>query len=149
MVNDFLQLGQSSAGDVRRWTAQHDSAKIYLHQMPALTLMDRLRIPVLAVDSIGTIGYANNAFTAMLGYHEAAQFSGLRVSDIASEQQFANALEKAEKFSSRDGWTITWRHTAGHPVETVVWPVIRLRVFSPLTVIVLTEAGAPATGTAS
>lgn len=39
-----------------------------LQQMPALVVLERLPVPVLAVSEDGTILFANAAFGAMLGY---------------------------------------------------------------------------------
>ncbi|WP_197415170.1 PAS domain-containing protein [Mycobacterium sp. M26] len=39
-----------------------------LQQMPALVVLERLPVPVLAVGEDGTILFANAAFGAMLGY---------------------------------------------------------------------------------
>lgn len=40
---------------------------VMLERMPALVVLDRLPVPVLAIAEDGTILFANNAFAAMLG----------------------------------------------------------------------------------
>ncbi|HEU0189676.1 MAG TPA: PAS domain-containing protein [Mycobacterium sp.] len=39
-----------------------------LQELPALVLLERIPIPVLAIDSDGTILFANTAFAQMVGY---------------------------------------------------------------------------------
>jgi PAS domain S-box-containing protein len=41
-----------------------------LEQMPALVVLERIPVPVLAIGQDGTILFANGAFAAMLGYTE-------------------------------------------------------------------------------
>lgn len=39
-----------------------------LHEMPALVALERLPMPALAVDGVGTILFVNNSFCDMVGY---------------------------------------------------------------------------------
>lgn len=41
----------------------------YLHELPALVLLDRLAIPMLAVRLDGVVIYTNPALATMLGHH--------------------------------------------------------------------------------
>lgn len=149
MAHDFVSLPQSSATRTHGWAAETDSTLIYLQQMPALTLMDRLQSPVVAVDSIGAIGYVNGAFLALLGYYKAAQVTGLALDSFVVADGQAVAAAHSERVCGPIGSTVAWRHRAGYLVTTVVWPIVRLRVFDPFTVMVLTEAGATADGLVS
>lgn len=54
-----------------------------LEQTPALVVLERIPVPVLAVDRGGAILFANTAFTDMLG-HTAEQLSSLTFDQIFS-----------------------------------------------------------------
>lgn len=66
----------------RRNVAQPPQSPIAdLEQMPALILLDRLPVPVMAVHRDGSIVFANPSFADMLGYPKKA-VSALRLQDI-------------------------------------------------------------------
>jgi PAS domain S-box-containing protein len=54
--------------DRRRVRQGSQSPLLSLQDMPSLLLLERLTVPVLAVDDRGAIVYANNAFAAIVGY---------------------------------------------------------------------------------
>ncbi|MDT5105311.1 MAG: hypothetical protein QOI25_2824, partial [Mycobacterium sp.] len=55
----------------RRQQRQPTDLAGYLHQLPALLLLDRLPTAVLGVGHLGDIAYANPACAEMLGYVDA------------------------------------------------------------------------------
>lgn len=117
-----------------------ESARIYLQKLPALNLMDRFPAPVLAFDRRGIIGYANDAFVAMLGYPDFEHLRGRMVNEIAGEEsRCTSPTEQIELLGCREGSVTTWRHYCGHSVSTIVSPIMRLRVFDPLAVMALTQ----------
>jgi PAS domain-containing protein len=58
----------SSVSDKRRGRPRDESAIEFLRDFPALLALDRLPVPILAVDDAGEIAFANKAFAAMTGY---------------------------------------------------------------------------------
>lgn len=58
----------SSVSDKRRGRPREESAIEFLRDFPALLALDRLPVPILAVDDAGEIAFANQAFAAMTGY---------------------------------------------------------------------------------
>jgi hypothetical protein len=55
-------------GDRRRPRPRGESATEFLQDLPALVVLRRLAIPMLAVDDSGAIVFANDAFAAMIGH---------------------------------------------------------------------------------
>ena len=64
---DAHQYGDDPAAD-RRYRAHPVSPLATLTQLPALVVLGRLPVPVLAIDREGTIIFANEPFTRMLGH---------------------------------------------------------------------------------
>ena len=54
--------------DRRRPGQAEQSPADTLQQMPAVVVLQRIAVPVLAIDKHGTILFANAAFVAMLGH---------------------------------------------------------------------------------
>lgn len=54
----------------RRGSQQSRSPIDLLQEVPALVLLERLPVPILAIAEDGSIVFANSAFAAMLGYAE-------------------------------------------------------------------------------
>ncbi len=52
----------------RRHTHPDDSPMATLRQLPALVVLERIPVPVLAIAEDGTILFANTGFAEMLGY---------------------------------------------------------------------------------
>jgi PAS domain S-box-containing protein len=64
-------MGSESApsiSDQRRGRPRDESAIEFLRNFPALLALDRLPVPILAVDDAGEIAFANEAFAALVGY---------------------------------------------------------------------------------
>jgi PAS domain S-box-containing protein len=57
-----------SVTDKRRGRPRDESAIEFLRDFPALLALSRLPVPILAVDDAGVIAFANQAFSAMVGY---------------------------------------------------------------------------------
>lgn len=69
MANDDTTTSSTCPPPVeRRRRVQPSSPMAVLTQLPALVVLDRLPVPVLAVDLDGAITFANKAFAALLGY---------------------------------------------------------------------------------
>ena len=58
----------SAVADKRRGRPRDESATEFLRDFPALLALSRLPVPILAVDDVGEIAFANDAFAAMVGY---------------------------------------------------------------------------------
>ncbi|MEV3900919.1 MULTISPECIES: PAS domain-containing protein [unclassified Mycobacterium] len=69
--------------DRRRSSQDNRSPRELLEQMPALVLLERFPVPVLAVAEGGAILFANGAFAAMLG-RSADDVQQMRFADICT-----------------------------------------------------------------
>src|SRR6202000_2570105 len=58
----------SSLSDNRRGRPRDESAIEFLRDFPALLALDRLPVPILAVDAAGEMPFAKEAFAALVGY---------------------------------------------------------------------------------
>ncbi len=78
-------LTTDGAGNVdrRRTNGDHRSPMTMLEQMPALVVLERFPVPVLAVAESGAILFANSAFADMLG-HSADALRTMSFADIFS-----------------------------------------------------------------
>lgn len=74
-------LGASPPVDRRRDGRQPRSPMDTLRQLPALVVLERFPVPVLAISADGTILFANTAFADMLG-HSADHVLTLRYDEI-------------------------------------------------------------------
>jgi PAS domain S-box-containing protein len=87
-----LPVAELSRGDShrveRRRSFQHGQSPITtLQQLPALVVLERIPVPVLAVGDDGTILFANTAFAEMMGY------TPDEVLSLRFEQIFAEASD--------------------------------------------------------
>src|SRR3546814_17079717 len=89
----------------RRNVAQPPQSPIAdLEQMPALILLDRLPVPVMAVHRDGSIVFANPSFADMLGYPKKA-VSALRLQDLLYDKDAddVSAEQATRELSSAPG----------------------------------------------
>jgi PAS domain-containing protein len=109
----------------------------YLHELPALILLDRLRTPMLATGLDGVLLYTNPAFATMLGYPD---------TNTVTEQPLPALLAAHSATSPRDcvtalraagavGSFIDWLHAEGFPVRTVVSDALLARATDPVLLI--------------
>jgi PAS domain S-box-containing protein len=104
----------SLATDQRHGRPRGESATEFLRDFPALLALSRLPVPILAVDDSGSIEFANEAFTAMVGYScdellsMTAQslvdcFTALGGGTVAALRDYANTVIRLRH---ADGWTM-------------------------------------------
>lgn len=140
MIDNFSPALPHPSAPHRSSARARDSAWVYLQMLPALSLMNNLPAAVVAFDRAGVIGYANHAFVAMLGHRSAEQLRGVPLNELAGvDSRCILPADQVELLAYRAGSITTWRHTCGHEVCTIASPMMRLRAFDPLAVMVLTE----------
>jgi PAS domain S-box-containing protein len=114
----------------RRHRAQPVSPLATLTQLPALVVLGRLPVPVLAIDRDGSILFANEPFTRMLGYTTETVtamkfdqiFSGMAATPSAVGAVHAHAEH-----------IVTLRHADGFTVRAKMSKSALLRGDDPLT----------------
>lgn len=110
----------------------------YLHQLPALNLLDRLPIPMLAIALHGEIVYANQACADMLGYLDGKTVARQPLPELLAEHDFATPAECVKELQSSPSST-GWRHTENYPVQTRVSPPLLVRSTDPVLLISITD----------
>jgi PAS domain S-box-containing protein len=75
------EAGGTSPVDRRSGARDQFSPMETLRRLPALVVLERFPVPVLAIGADGAILFANSAFAAMLG-HSAEQVAALRYDEI-------------------------------------------------------------------
>lgn len=121
----------------RRRAARPDTPLGYLQQLPAVVLLQRIQMPIIAVDSDSIIIYANPACTAMLGYGGGGltglPLSRLMITDPTSPPLSANTLR------ALGGTITTWRHLDDGVIKVVISETMLLRTDDPIVLVGLTE----------
>ena len=121
----------------RRSGERPTSTTGYLTQLPALVLLDRMLMPVIAVSESGELSYANPAFAALLGYSDTAAVTGLLVSDILVGRDGLSARACAEALGAARGTLVEWRHCERYVVSTLVSDSMLMRSTDPLFLVSL------------
>lgn len=114
-------------------------AQGYLRQLPALTLLGRMPIPVLGISSDGSLVYANQALLKLLGYSDFHQLRGRPMSEITQDIGCASPRDQLESLRSSAGMITSWKHAAGHSIKAIVSEPLLMRVFDPLLLVNLTD----------
>ncbi len=116
-----------------RRKARPDTPLGFLQALPALVLLDRLRIPILAATYDGRIVHANPAFEAMLGVPEHSLTDRL-IDDLLHDENEAHETPEGNT-CGLDGRLILLRHSDGTIVRTVVNESALLRKDDPLSLV--------------
>lgn len=105
----------------RRRGTRPDSPEEHLHALPALILLDRLPIPVLATGLDGVIVYTNPAFATMLGHHpETITLIGKRLPELLAGQSETSPPDCVTALRANDNVVVEWVHAEGFPVRSVI-----------------------------
>jgi PAS domain S-box-containing protein len=121
----------------RRHTARPDTLIGFLKQLPALVLLQRLPMPMLAVCKDGTILYANPAFAAMLGQTENG-LAGRPLNEFLVADRNSTPAECAETLRTASGFT-AWHHPHNGTVKAVSSQPVLTRSDDPVVLVGLTD----------
>ena len=114
----------------------------YIEQIPALTLLDRLPMAVIAVGlDDGAVVYDNPAAADLLGYPDARSvlersLPALMASSGATPRDCVAELVAAHH---ADGSITEWNHADGYPVRTVTSNSILVRDDDPVLLVGLVD----------
>ena len=108
----------------------------YLEQLTALTLLERLATPVLAVCDEGFVLYANPACEALLGHGALAGQPLNRLHHACSELTAAECVRVLREAS---GGVTTWHHPELGMLYTVVSPPLLVRADDPVLLVTLID----------
>jgi PAS domain S-box-containing protein len=109
----------------------------FLEQLPAVVLLNRISIPMLAVADDGIIVFANPACQGMLGHAEDAVTGQplnhfLHVTAISASDSVAALRDAA-------GQITAWQHARDEIVQAVVSQPLLMRAEDPILLVGLTD----------
>jgi PAS domain-containing protein len=111
----------------------------YLHELPALILLDRLRTPMLATGLDGVLIYTNPAFATMLGYPDATTLTEQPLPALLAGHSATPPRDCVTALRAAGTVVIDWLHTEGFPVRTVVSDALLVRATDGILLISITD----------
>ena len=86
----------------------------YLREMPALIMLDRLAIPMLAVRLDGVVFYTNPAFAAMLGHQpDTVALIGQRLPELMAGHSATTPRDCVTALHAAGTVVVDWLHAEG------------------------------------
>ena len=124
----------------RRRRPPPSSPEEYLHALPALALLNRLPIPMLATGLDGVIVYTNPAFATMLGYHpDTITLTGQRLSALLAGHSATPARDCVTGLRAASTLVVDWLHAEGFPVRSVISESVFVRATDQILLIGVTD----------
>ncbi|MCZ4588215.1 PAS domain-containing protein (plasmid) [Rhodococcus opacus] len=115
-----------------RRRANPDTTLGYLERLPALVLLARLPVPVLAVERDGAVVHANPAFERMLGY-PADQVQDRTIGDLL--QTSSPGRSAVAELRESAGKLVALEHRDGSTVRALVSKSVLERRDDPVTLV--------------
>jgi PAS domain-containing protein len=111
----------------------------YLHQLPALILLDRLPTPMLATGLDGVLIYTNPAFATVLGYPDTTTLTEQPLPALLAGHSATPSRDCVTALRAAGTVVIDWLHAEGFPVRTVVSDTLLARATDPILLISITD----------
>jgi PAS domain-containing protein len=100
----------------RRRRPPPTSPEEYLHALPALLLLDRLSVPMLATGLDGVVVYNNPAFATMLGHHpDTVMLMGQQLPALLAGRTATPAHDCVNALRGAGNMVVDWLHVEGFP----------------------------------
>jgi PAS domain-containing protein len=126
-------------GERRRRTSPR-SPEEYLRALPALTLLDRLPIPMLATGLDGLVVYTNPAFATMLGHHpDTVMLTGQQLPALLAGHAATPPRDCVTALSAASNVIVDWLHVEGFPVRSVISETLFFRATDHILLIGVTD----------
>ena len=136
--DNFVNAKEPSAE--RRRRPSPSTTDEYLHALPALILLDRLPIPMLATGLDGVLIYANPAFATMLGHPGPTTLTEQPLPALLAGYSATPPRDCVTALRDAAGTVvIDWLHAEGFAVRTVVSNPLLLRATDPILLISITD----------
>ena len=111
-----------------------------LRALPALVLLDRLPVPMLATGLDGVVVYNNPAFAATLGYHpDTIKLIGRRLSALLAGHSATAPHDCVSALRAAGTVVVDWLHAEGFRVRSVVSDMLFLRGTDQILLIGVTD----------
>ena len=126
-------------GDRRRRTSP-SSPEDYLRAMPALILLDRLPIPMLATGLDGVVAYTNPAFATMLGHHpDNVMLTGQQLPALLAGYSATPPPDCVTALRAANNGIVDWLHVEGFPVRSVISETLFVRATDQILLFGVTD----------
>jgi PAS domain-containing protein len=124
----------------RRRRPSPSSPEEYLRALPALTLLDRLPIPMLATRLDGVVVYTNPAFATMLGHHpDTVMLTGQQLPALLAGHAATPPPDCVTALRAASDVIVDWLHVEGFPVPSVVSETLFIRTTDQILLIGVTD----------
>ncbi len=111
-----------------------------LRALPALVLLDRLPVPMLATGLDGVVVYTNRAFATTLGYHpDTITLIGRRLPTLLAGRSATAPRDCVTALRAAETLVVDWLHAEGFPVRSVVSDMLFLRATDQILLIGVTD----------
>jgi PAS domain-containing protein len=111
-----------------------------LRELPALTLLDRLPIPMLAVRLDGVVFYTNPALATMLGHQsDTISLIGQRLPELLAEHAATPPRDFVAALLAAGTMVVDWFHAEGLPVRSVISGTAFIRAADQIVLIGATD----------
>jgi PAS domain-containing protein len=111
----------------------------YLHELPALILLDRLPTPMLAVGLDGVLIYTNPAFATMLGHPDTTTATQQPLPALLAGHSATPPRDCVTALRAAGTVVIDWLHAEGFQVRTVVSDALLVRATDRILLISITD----------
>ena len=111
----------------------------YLHELPALILLDRLATPMLATGLDGVLIYTNPAFATMLGHPDTTTLTKQPLPALLAGYSATPPHDCVTALRAVGTVVIDWLHAEGFPIRTVVSDSLLVRATDRILLISITD----------
>jgi PAS domain-containing protein len=112
----------------------------HLHELPALILLDRVPIPMLATGLDGVVVYTNPAFATMLGHHpDTITLTGQRLPALLAGHSATPPRDCVTALRAADTMVVDWLHAEGFPIRSVISDTVFVRATDQILLIGVTD----------
>jgi PAS domain-containing protein len=112
----------------------------YIKQLPALTVLDRLPMPIIAVGlGDGAVLYTNPAAADLLGYPDGPSVSAHSLSTLMAMHPATPPRDCVATLHAAHGSVVEWNHADGFLLHTMVSRSILIRDDDPVLLVGLTD----------
>jgi PAS domain-containing protein len=124
----------------RRRRPSPSSAEESLRELPALVLLDRLSVPILAAGLDGVVVYTNPAFATMLGHHpDTVMLTGQQLPALLAGHSATPPRDCVTALRAGSNVVVDWLHAEGFPVRSVVSETLFFRASDQILLIGVTD----------
>jgi PAS domain-containing protein len=124
----------------RRSRPSPSSAEESLRELPALVLLDRLSLPILATGLDGVVVYTNPAFATMLGHHpDTVMLTGQQLPALLAGHSATPPRDCVTALRAGSNVVVDWLHAEGFPVRSVVSETLFFRASDQILLIGVTD----------